>query len=134
MAVKTWMLNRETGRQLTGFSLVGALNTIIHLMLVTGLVEWLAVHPLPANGAAFIGANIFSFWANSRWSFRTAATGQRYARFLIVSLIGLAVSLAAVAFSEVVQWHYLIGVLLSFIFLPLITFFVHRHWTWKTLD
>ncbi len=128
------MLNRETGRQLTGFSLVGALNTIIHLMLVTGLVEWLAVHPLPANGAAFIGANMFSFWANSRWSFRTAATGQRYARFLIVSLIGLAVSLAAVAFSEAVQWHYLIGVLLSFIFLPFITFLAHRHWTWKSFD
>lgn len=128
------MLNRETGRQFTGFSLIGVANTLIHLIIVTGLVELFSVHPLPANGIAFISANIFSFWANSRWSFRAAITSQRYVRFLTVSLIGLAISLIAIAISETLQWHYLVGVLLSFIFLPLITFLTHRNWTWKTLN
>ncbi len=128
------MLNRETGRQFTGFSLIGVVNTLLHLMVVTGLVELFAVHPIPANGMAFITANLFSFWANSRWSFRAAVTRQRYMRFLAVSLLGLFVSLLAIAVSEALQWHYLAGVLLSFVFLPLITFLVHRHWTWKILD
>lgn len=128
------MLNRETGRQFTGFSLIGVVNTLIHLILVTGLVELLSVHPLPANGLAFISANVFSFWANSRWSFRVAVTSQRYMRFLTVSLLGLAISLIAIAISEALQWHYLAGVFLSFIFLPLITFLAHRNWTWKTPD
>lgn len=128
------MLNRETGRQFTGFSLIGVANTLIHLIIVTTLVELFSVHPLPANGLAFISANLFSFWANSRWSFRTAVTGQRYMRFLTVSLAGLAISLIAVAISEMLQWHYLVGVFLSFIFLPLITFLAHRNWTWKILD
>ena len=128
------MLNREMGRQFTGFSLIGIINTLIHLIMVIGLVELLTIHPLPANGLSFISANLFSFWANSRWSFRVAVTSQRYMRFLAVSLLGLAISLLAIAISEALQWHYLAGVFLSFIFLPLITFLAHRNWTWKTLD
>jgi putative flippase GtrA len=134
MAVITRMLDRETGRQLTGFSLIGVVNTFIHLTLVTTLVEFLALHPMPANAMAFIGANLFSFWANSRWSFRTAITGQRYWRFLAVSLAGLGVSIVSIAVSEALRWHYLVGVLLSFLVLPLITFLAHRYWTWKTHD
>jgi putative flippase GtrA len=134
MADKTRMLDRKTGRQFTGFSLIGVVNTLIHLIIVTALVELFSVHPLPANGMAFISANLFSFWANSRWSFQAAVTRQRYMRFLAVSLAGLAISLIAVAISETLQWHYLAGVFLSFIFLPLITFLAHRNWTWKILD
>lgn len=128
------MLNRETGRQFAGFSLVGIANTLIHLIVVTGLVELFSVHPLPANGVAFISANLFSFWANSRWSFRTAITGQRYMRFFAVSLAGLAISLIAIVVSEALQWHYLAGVFLSFVFLPLVTFLAHRNWTWRIPD
>jgi len=134
MAEKIKMFSREAGRQLTGFSLIGIVNTLIHLMIVTGLVEILFVHPLPANGIAFMSANLFSFWANSRWSFRAILTRQRYLRFLTVSLAGLAVSLIAIMISEALHWHYLAGVFLSFIFLPLLTFFVHKNWTWKNLS
>lgn len=134
MAGKSRIFNQETGRQFTGFSVIGVVNTLIHLMLVIGLVELLFIHPALANGVAFIGVNLFSFWANSRWSFRVAVTHQRYLRFLAVSLLGLSVSLFAIAISEALQWHYLAGVLLSFVFLPLMTFLAHRSWTWKTLD
>jgi putative flippase GtrA len=134
MVVETRMFNRETGRQFTGFSLIGVVNTLLHLMVVTGLVELFSVHPILANGMAFITANLFSFWANSRWSFRAAVTRQRYMRFLAVSLLGLFVSLLAIAVSEALQWHYLAGVLLSFVFLPIVTFLAHRHWTWKILN
>lgn len=134
MAAITLMIDRKIARQLTGFSLIGVINTFIHLGLVTALVELLTIHPMPANGMAFLCANLFSFWANSRWSFRTAITRHRYLRFLTVSLIGLTVSISSIAISEALQWHYLIGVLLSFIFLPLVTFLAHRYWTWNTHD
>lgn len=133
MAEKKWIVDRETGRQFTGFSVIGVVNTLIHLMIVIGLVEWLSIYPALANGMAFIGANLFSFWANSRWSFRVSATRQRYVRFLTVSLLGLFASVLAIQLSEALQWHYLAGVLLSFVFLPLITFLAHRNWTWKIL-
>lgn len=124
------MLNRETGRQLTGFSLIGVANTLIHLMMVTGLVELLSVHAVAANGMAFITANLFSFWVNSRWSFRVAVTCQRYMRFLAVSLLGLTVSLLASTVAEALNWHYLAGVALLFCIMPLLTFFSHKFWTY----
>lgn len=117
---------------MTSFSLIGIVNTLLHLLIVAGLVELFRIYPILANGMAFICANLFSFWANSRWSFRVAMTHQHYARFLTVSLLGLTVSLISVAISEAMDWHYLIGVFLSFILLPLITFFAHKNWTWKT--
>ncbi len=128
------MLDREAGRQFTGFSLIGIVNTLIHLVIVTGLVELFSVYSVLANGIAFISANLFSFWANSRWSFRAVISTQRYLRFLTVSLLGLAVSLLASIVSEALSWHYLIGVLLTFVFLPFITFCAHKNWTWKVLD
>lgn len=125
------MIDRETGRQLTGFSLIGVFNTIIHLVIVTGLVEIFFAHPMPANAIAFICANLFSFWANSRWSFQATLTRQRYLRFFTVSLTGLTVSILAIAVSEALKWHYLIGVAISFCIMPLLTFIAHRSWTYR---
>ena len=125
------MIDRETGRQFTGFSLIGVFNTIIHLVIVTGLVEIFFVHPMPANAIAFICANLFSFWANSRWSFQATVTRQRYLRFFTVSLIGLAISILAIAVSEALKWHYLIGVAISFCTMPLLTFIAHKSWTYR---
>ena len=104
-------------RQFAGFSVLGLVNTAIHLAVVL----------------AFACANVFSFWGNSRWVFRARPTRQRYVRFLLVSLLGLAVSLGASALGESRHWHYLAGVALSFALLPALTFFAHRIWTWKTL-
>jgi len=134
MAGRIRMINRETGRQLASFSLIGVCNTLIHLVMVMGLVELFSVYPVLANGVAFINANLFSFWANSRWSFRAAINRQRYLRFFVVSLLGLTVSLLASMLGEVLHWHYLLGVLLTFIFLPLVTFLAHRNWTWNMLN
>lgn len=128
------MIDWKIGRQFTGFSLIGVLNTIVHLVIVTGLVEIFFAHPMPANAIAFICANLFSFWANSRWSFQTTLTRQRYLRFFTVSLIGLAISILAIAVSEALKWHYLVGVLLAFTVLPIITFFAHKKWTWSNLE
>ncbi|MCC8997043.1 MAG: GtrA family protein [Nitrosomonas sp.] len=125
------MFDREVGRQFIGFSLIGVINTVIHLVLVTGLVEILLIHPMLANALAFIGANLFSFWANSRWSFQTALTRQRYTRFFLVSLIGLFVSVSAIAISEALRWHYLVGVAISFCIMPFLTFITHKSWTYR---
>lgn len=128
------MIDWKIGRQFTGFSLIGVINTIIHLVIVTGLVEICFAHPIVANAIAFICANFFSFWANSHWSFQTTLSRQRYLMFFTVSLVGLAVSILAIAVSEALKWHYLVGVLLAFTVLPIITFFAHKKWTWSNLE
>ncbi len=118
-------------RQLAVFAVTGLVNTLIHLLVVVALVEWWAVYPALANACAFFVANLFSFWANSRWTFATRLSFGRYQRFLLVSLLGLVVTVAASMLAQRLSWHYLFGVLLSFVCLPLLTFAAHRYWTWR---
>ncbi|WP_296907009.1 GtrA family protein [Polaromonas sp.] len=117
-------------KRFSGFSLIGIFNTLIHLSVVTGLVEFFHVFPVWANCLAFAAANSFSFWANSRWNYGTPLTGDRYRRFLVVSLAGLAITAACTAFAEMMGWHYLIGTALVFVALPALTFMAHHRWTW----
>ncbi len=128
---KQLMINLKFGRQFFGFSIAGVVNTLIHLAVVTSLVQLFGIYPVLANGLAFAVANTFSFWANSRWTFRTPMSAKRYLRFLAISVIGLSVALLASALGEALHWHYFGGVFLSFLLLPLLTFVGHKYWTWK---
>lgn len=120
----------EASRKFVAFTCVGLINTAIHLAIVAGLVEAMQMSPVLANGLAFVGANLFSFWANSRFTFKATPSLGRYGRFLTVSLVGLAVSLGASALALALHWHYLVGVLLAFILLPVLSYLANRHWTW----
>jgi putative flippase GtrA len=122
---------RQPWQELMRFSAIGLVNTGIHLTVVVGLVEWIRLQPVAANGLAFGVANAFSFWANSHWTFRAAPTRARYLRFLCVSLAGLGLALAASALAAAQGWHYLAGVVLSFVLLPLLSFAANRLWTWR---
>lgn len=117
-------------KRIAGFSVIGVLNTGIHLLTVTSLVELLSANPVLANCIAFVAANIFSFYANSSWNYGTAMTGTRYKRFLAVSLVGFAITASLSALANALGWHYLAGTALVFVALPVLTFVVHHHWTW----
>jgi putative flippase GtrA len=120
----------EARRVLT-WGAIGVVNTLIHLSVVIGLVEQEMAGPVIANGCAFAAANIFSYFANSRFTFRATFSGIRYAKFLVVSLIGVSVSMGVSQLAELMNWHYLIGVSIGFVALPALTYLSHRFWTWR---
>jgi putative flippase GtrA len=74
------------------FAVAGVVNTLIHLAAgADALVEGLgtAIRRWPTL-AAFVVANLFSFWANSRWTFATRLSFGRYQPVSCsVSLLGL---------------------------------------------
>lgn len=124
-------MRTELVTQFLRFASIGVINTLIHLGVVTSLVESGALPPVPANGIAFVAANLFSFWANSRFTFRAAPSLRRYGRFLFVSVAGLLLTLLSSQIGEWLRWHYLGGVLLSFVLLPVLSFAANRWWTWR---
>lgn len=117
--------------KLAKFSGIGLGNTLLHTGIVVAFVEILHIHPSIANAIAFIFANIFSYWANSRWSFRRPSSLKQYGRFLFVSLIGLSITIAISSLASWAGWNYLIGLILVFLALPMLTFFLHYRWTFK---
>lgn len=128
------VMRLELGRQFLRFGAIGVINTLIHLGVVLSLVEVCAMGPLMANGLAFVAANVFSFWANSRFTFRAITTWKRYSRFLLVSMAGLLLAVGASYVNGRLGFHYLWGVALSFVLLPVLSFAANRFWTWKDLS
>ena len=113
------------------FSGIGVINTLIHTAIVVLFVERLGAHPSLANAIAFMAANIFSYWANRRWNFKTAASLGQYGRFLLVSLAGLAINVLVSGLAAWAGWHYLVGLGMVFVALPALTFLLHWRWTFK---
>jgi putative flippase GtrA len=118
-------------KKLANFSAIGALNTIIHTGVVISLVEGTKAHPTLANTIAFAIANIFSYWANGRWNFKSKPNIKQYSRFFLVSILGLTCTIAVSTLAEAAGWHYLIGLGMVFIALPTFTFILHWRWTYK---
>jgi len=117
-------------RRFSYFSIIGAINTAIHLVVVVVLVELMDLSPVASNCLAFVAANIFSFYANCRWNYRTPMAISRYRRFFIISLAGLLITAGVSAIAYQMGLHYLIGTTIVFMTLPVLTFIAHHWWTW----
>lgn len=130
LPVNDSLLSRKIFRRFSGFSVIGVINTLIHLLVVTGMVELSDASAVGANCLAFVIANVFSFWANSRWNYGTPMTGRRFKRFFAVSIAGLMVTAGISAVASAQGWHYLAGTALVFVTLPVLTFIAHQKWTW----
>ena len=120
------MMSSEFRRFLC-FCLVGVANTGLHMLIVLTLAESLHWQPTWANVTAFASANLFSYIANSRWTF-SAVKGDafRYPRFLIVSLVGLALSWSCVALAVQAGLHYLFGVIGSVLIVAVSGYILNR--------
>ena len=62
---------------------IGVLNTAIHWAVFLCLIMWLGVSQAVANFIAFCVAVTFSFFANSKWTFKAEATFIRYIIFVV---------------------------------------------------
>ncbi|AAZ18500.1 bactoprenol-linked glucose translocase (flippase) [Psychrobacter arcticus 273-4] len=62
---------------------IGILNTAIHWMVFAVLVLFLDRSQAMANFTAFCVAVTFSFFANSKWTFKASATLSRYLIFVV---------------------------------------------------
>ena len=113
------------------FGLVGATNTLVHAGIVVTLMELLAPPAYVANGVAFMFANVMSYILNSRFTFKTPASFLGYRRFLLVSLVSLALTLAITSLVEFLGWHYAFGLLMVIFVVPVLNYIVMKLWAFS---
>jgi putative flippase GtrA len=136
----------KVSRTFATFCIIGAVNSAIHFLILTGLVIALARHggldtttqdswkPV-LNGLAFLTANLFSYFANSRWSFKAETGFWRYVKFATTSLVGLFLSITIMFVGvEVLHWYYLLvwaiqTALMPFVNFTLLRLLVFKHHT-----
>ncbi len=118
-------------RALLVFAVIGVCNTLLHTITVVTLVEGAITTPVPANIAGFALANTFSFFSNSLFAFRVAPTWSRYGKFALVSMTSLILTISLSALAEAMGWHYLIGLALVMLCGPVLTYLLHKAFTFN---
>ena len=80
-------------RRLATFGLVGVAASLIHFLLATILLEWLAMSVFLANVAGFAAAFMVSYLGHYHLTFRSAAShATALGRFVMVALAGFAIN------------------------------------------
>jgi putative flippase GtrA len=120
-----------TARRLLAFAAVGALATVVHVGVASGLIVSAGRAAPAANGVAFCVATLVSYALNARLTFRRPLTRGGLARFLAVALGGLGLSMGLSGLAAAAGWHYLAGIGLVVLTVPPLTYAAHSRWTYR---
>jgi putative flippase GtrA len=118
-------------RRMIRFGLTGLLNTAVHVVIASSLIELMSVMPAIANGIAFTFATLISYFINTVWSFAGTLHGRTLFRFVAVSLMGLALASGvsgAISYLGLSYWY---GIAAVVSVLPLFNFSMHHFWTYR---
>lgn len=105
--------------------------TGLHVLIAVGLIRLAQMIPSLANGIAFVGATIFSYVINTRWSFSSTLHGKNLLRFITVSVFGLSFAMAISGAAEFYGMHYWFGIAGVICIVTPVNFLLHNFWTYK---
>lgn len=112
------------------FAVVGLVVTGMHILVTVCLVRWLFVHPVGANGVAFVCATGVSFLLNTMWSFSSKVQARVLIKYFLVSVVGLCLTMAAASIMQAFGVDYIKGVFVVAGVVPVATFLLHHFWTY----
>lgn len=122
--------NSEGAARLARFGLAGLMATFFYFVLVNGFVLIWALEAVTASVLAYLLAMLFSYAAQSRFTFRvTDDHGGQVARFVITSLFGLGVSYGVMVLcKDLLNFPYIVGAVAVCVLIPLANYLVFKHW------
>ncbi|MBL4307083.1 GtrA family protein [Vibrio fluvialis] len=113
-------------KQIIIFAIIGAINTVLHAVTLVSCVELLTIDSTLANAIAFMAANIFSYFANSKITFKSVVSLKRYISFFSASILSLLLTLTISYVSNFYGFHYLIGFGFIIVLVPAISFIIMK--------
>lgn len=113
-------------KQIIIFAIIGVINTALHAVMLVLCVELLIIDSTLANAIAFMAANIFSYFANSKITFKSVVSFRRYVSFFSASILSLLLTITISYISNCYALHYLIGFGFIIVLVPAISFIVMK--------
>jgi putative flippase GtrA len=120
--------------RLVRYGIAGTAVSLGYTFTIVALVSWWGVlGPQAANVVSLILWTIMSYFAHREFTFRFAGEyAGSAARFIFVSLLKLGASIAVVAvITRYYQSSYLIGVLINWVILPLVSYIALKLWAFR---
>ena len=121
------LLKRLLAIRIVRFGLVGGISTLIHIVAAFLYIYFLGDQVFVANLIGFFCAFWFSYLVQSRFVFNSRVGMNSMSKFFIVQFAALLIAQLISELDAEANSYY--RVLFVAIILPLVTFFVHRGWT-----
>ena len=121
-------------KQYLKYFVVGSLGTLINLIVLYFSVELVGLPYLFGGALGFTLGVTFNYFLNKEWTFydKGSVTFKQYRRYLYVSLIGLIGGTSLLyLFVEFLGLWYLFSQIISIIIMGIVSFILHRFWTFK---
>ena len=117
--------------QILRYGLVGGISTLIHISAAFLYLYFVKADVLIANTVGFCVAFIFSYTIQSLFVFKHKLKISKTFKYFLVQLGALIIAYFA---SNILRLEnsYIHTLVISFL-LPLVTFFIHKFWTFKII-
>ena len=116
--------------RLIKFTVVGLSIAVFHYMSAVLMVEHGGLAPALANSIAFLAAAALSYTLQTLWTFESRFTARNAIRFVVVLLVGVAVSWGTSTAVAALGLPYRLGVIIVLFLIPALNFLLHHFWTY----
>ena len=113
------------------FGATGLFVTGLHVVIATLLIHYADQNSSISNGVAFYIATVVSYLMHTKWSFSSELQSKNLLRFVTVSAVGLALSLAIPLIVKSLGFNSTVGTVAVVVMLPVTNFFLHNFWTYR---
>jgi putative flippase GtrA len=116
--------------RLVKFTVVGLSIAVFHYMSAVLMVDRTGLAPALANSIAFLAAAALSYTLQTLWTFESRFTARNAIRFVVVLLVGVAVSWGTSTAVAALGLPYRLGVIIVLFLIPALNFLLHHFWTY----
>ncbi len=123
-------LQKLLAYKIVRYGFVGGISTLIHMSIAMLYIYYVNNSVFQSNVSGFLFAYGFSYLVQSKFVFEHKISVEKAIRYFIVQFGAL---LLAIVLSSLFQsYNSYIRTIIVIILLPLITFIIHKFWTFKT--
>ncbi|HYL17974.1 MAG TPA: GtrA family protein [Burkholderiales bacterium] len=116
--------------RLVKFTVIGLSIAVFHYMSAVLMVDRVGLAPALANSIAFLAAAALSYTLQTLWTFESRFTARNAIRFVVVLLVGVAVSWGTSTAVAALGLPYRLGVIIVLFLIPALNFLLHHFWTY----
>lgn len=134
ISLLTLSVSKKNKKRLLVYSIIGVISTLLYLVLLYLLVEFINIHPIIATAIVFIITVVLSYIANYKLTYNSKhAHIVSFSKYIIVVLFGLSTNLAVVYFfMNYFMFHYLAAQMFVVIFVPLQNYILNTAWVFNS--
>lgn len=124
------MIRKIASYKIVRYGLIGGLSTLIHITMAFLYIYLVNDSIIVSNIIGFLCAFGFSYLLQSKLVFQHTISYKKALKYFLVQSLALSLSIGISNFAPLSNAY--LGVILVVIMLPVITYFIHKTWTFSS--